>query len=65
MIGIYNKIKEESPIGMCASMGLLTKDQLQKLKDTGVTQYHNNIESSPRFFPQVCTTHTQEEKIRL
>lgn len=46
----------------CATLGLLTKDDLALLKKAGLNRYHNNLETSERFFPAVCTTHSYEEK---
>lgn len=61
---VYKNIHKESTIHLCASMGLLNKKQLQKLKDCGVKHYHCNIETAPSFFPKVCSSHTIEEKIK-
>ena len=61
---IYTTIKKESSISLCASHGLLTYNDFLKLKDSGVTRYHNNLETSRRFFPEICTTHSYDEKIR-
>ena len=44
-------------------MGFLTKEQLIRLRESGVTSYHHNIETSKRYFPYICTTHTYEQKI--
>lgn len=57
------KIKEEADIHLCASMGLLNKSQLQKLMDAGITRYHCNMETAPRYFATLCSTHTSDEKI--
>lgn len=63
---IADIISEIRGIGLlpCASLGLLSKDELLMLKTRGLERYHHNIESSERFFPQICTTHTYEDKIK-
>ncbi len=45
------QIKRQSDIKCCASMGLLTRSQLQSLYDSGVENYHCNIETAPFLFP--------------
>ena len=59
----YEKIKKECNIMLCASMGFLTKQQFIKLKKSGVSRYHCNLETSREFFPNICTTHTYDDKI--
>lgn len=60
----YKQIKSESNIRLCASLGLVTKDDLLKLKEAGVTTYHCNLEAAPSYFGDLCSTHSQDDKIR-
>lgn len=46
-----------------ASVGILTAEQLNKLKDAGLDAYHHNLEVSRSFFPQICTTHDYDEDV--
>ena len=57
------EIKSKSNISICASLGLLTDENFKKLKDAGLERVHNNLEASKNFFPDVCTTHTFDDKV--
>ena len=48
----------------CATLGLLKSNDLKMLKKAGLQRYHNNLETSERYFPKVCSTHTYREKIQ-
>ena len=56
-------IKEKTGIAVCVSFGLLNEEQYRRLKEAGAERVHNNLESSRAYFPQVCTTHTFDDKI--
>lgn len=58
------RIKEKTNIEVCVSFGLLDEMQFRKIKAAGASRVHCNLESSARYFPEVCTTHTYEEKIK-
>ena len=57
------RIKEEVKIEVCASLGILTKEQALALKEAGVTRFHSNIETAPSHFPAICSTHTYQDKM--
>lgn len=46
------------PIRLCASLGLLSKDQAAALKEAGFTSYHHNLETGRSYYPRVCTSHS-------
>lgn len=60
---VYEEIQKKCEIKLCSSNGLLNYEQLKKLKESGVARYHNNLETSRRFFQEICTTHSFDEKI--
>lgn len=62
MCSTIRTIREHTDIEVCISFGLLTKEQYQRLKEAGASRVHNNLETSRRYFPKVCTTHTFEDK---
>ena len=63
-IEAYKILRTElKTLDLCASHGILSAEQLRRLKATGVTNYHHNLETSRRFFPHICMTHTYDERI--
>ena len=59
----YRQLSRDTDIYLCASMGLLDDEAMRRLHEAGVKRYHCNLESARSFFPTLCTTHTQDEKI--
>ncbi len=58
------KAVPQDKIGVCGSLGELSREFAAKLKEAGLTRYHHNLETSEKFFPRVCTTHTYADKIK-
>lgn len=57
------QIRKNVDISVCVSFGLLNEEEFWKVKEAGAARVHNNLETSANYFPSVCTTHTQEDKI--
>jgi len=56
-------IKRETTLEPCASLGLMRRSDLSRLKDAGLLHYHHNLETAPSHFGSVCTTHSFQEQI--
>lgn len=62
IVRALTRIKEETSLLVCASLGTLTPERAAALKEAGVSRYHHNVESSRRFYTNVCTTHTYDDR---
>lgn len=63
-LAAYKKMHEEFPdMILCASHGFVSEENLKRLKAAGVSMYHENIETSESNFPNVCSTHSFQDKI--
>ncbi|MBX3145940.1 MAG: biotin synthase BioB [Gemmatimonadales bacterium] len=57
------QIKAELNIKVCASLGLLEQHQADRLAAAGVDRFNHNLESSRRFYPEICSTHDFEDRV--
>lgn len=57
-------LRRETSLSLCVSGGLLSAAQFRALHEAGITRVHNNLETSARHFPALCTTHTYADKLR-
>ena len=61
----FQRLKESGKARPDASLGMISNQRVaDRLKQAGVECYNHNLESSERFFPQVCTTHTYQERVQ-
>jgi len=57
------KIKQAYNLEICVSPGLMGLEQAQRLKQCGVDRVNHNLNTSRRFYPQICTTHTYQDRL--
>ena len=56
-------IKEEMPIQVCCSLGLLSEEQARTLKKAGVDRVNHNLNTSESYHTEICTTHTFQDRL--
>ena len=61
--GIVPEIKRQYGLNVCACLGLLTPEQARRLAAAGVDKVNHNLNTSERFYPEVCTTHTYTDRV--
>lgn len=54
---------KENGTHICCSIGFLTEDQARMLKEAGLDRINHNLNSSRRFYPNICSTHTYQQRI--
>jgi len=57
-------IRGHTNLSVGCSLGILTEEEARLLSKAGVNRYNHNLEASRSFFPNICTTHTYEERLR-
>lgn len=57
------QIKEEVDIAICCSLGLLSEEKARTLYEAGVEQLNHNLNTSERYYPRICTTHTYQDRM--
>ncbi|QDI88147.1 biotin synthase BioB [Candidatus Nitrosopumilus sp. SW] len=61
---IITEINEKVGISVECSLGFLTEEQAKKLKELKVKRYNHNLETAKSKFPEICTTHTYEDRLK-
>lgn len=61
---IIQEINEKVGISIECSLGFLTPEQAEKLKKLKVKRYNHNLETARSKFPEICSTHTYDDRIK-
>lgn len=60
---VVRQIKDQYGLHICCCLGLLKPDQAVRLKEAGVDRVNHNLNTSERFHPEICTTHTFKDRL--
>jgi biotin synthase len=64
LCGLIRRIRGELKIEVCCSIGFLTPDQARRLREAGLNRVNHNLNTSRRHYPNICTTHTFDDRLR-
>jgi len=57
------RIREEVGIAVCCTVGIISEEKARRLYDAGVEQLNHNLNTSERYYPEICTTHTYQDRV--
>jgi len=62
---IVDAVKQVNALGMevCCTLGMLTKDQADRLKEAGLHSYNHNLDTSPEYYDKVIGTRTYQDRL--
>ncbi|TAJ90797.1 biotin synthase BioB [bacterium] len=60
---VVQEIKSNVPINICCSLGIMDEAKARILKEAGVERVNHNLNTSRRYHPNICTTHTYEDRL--
>ena len=63
LANLIRQIKSKYPIEICVSTGLLDDDKARVLKEAGLDRLNHNLNTSERHYPEICTTHTYQDRL--
>ena len=63
MIEAVKRIKAETQLETCCSLGLMPLEHLKELKEAGLDRCHHNLETAKSHFDKIVSTHTYEDEV--
>jgi len=62
---VCDMVSEVKALGLetCATLGMLTREQADRLRDAGLDFYNHNVDTSPEFYGHIITTRTMQDRI--
>ena len=63
VVNLIKAVNKIAGIKSCASIGILDEEMAKKLADAGLKRFHHNINTCRSYYPEVCTTHTWDDRL--
>lgn len=63
VVNLIKAVNKIDGIKSCASIGILDEEMAKKLADAGLKRFHHNINTCRSYYPEVCTTHTWDDRL--
>jgi biotin synthase len=63
VVNVVKRIKSETPLNVCVCLGLLRPEQAERLAAAGVDRVNHNLNTSRRYYSEICTTHTFDDRM--
>lgn len=63
MLKMIKEINKIEGLNSCASIGILNEEQAKRLAETGLKRFHHNINTCRSYYPEVCTTHSWDDRL--
>lgn len=59
----FRRIRQETGLQTCASLGLMKREHLAELKAAGMQSMHHNLETARSFHPNIVESHTYDDEV--
>lgn len=63
IIELIQEVNKIDGLKSCASIGILNEELAKKLSESGLKRFHHNINTCRSYYPEVCTTHTYDDRV--
>jgi biotin synthase len=62
---VLEMVREVKRLGMetCATLGMLTAEQAERLREAGLDYYNHNLDTDPEYYREIITTRTYEDRL--
>ena len=57
------EIREKTGMNICCSLGLMSEEKIQRLKEVGVGRVNHNLNTSRNHHPDIVTTHSYDDRV--